>query len=135
MKSWGSEVEYVPKGWGYEEIIVNKPEYCGKRLTFVKGKQCSLHYHELKDETFFVLEGKVAMLFYDNGPQLMQEMKAGQSETLILGRCQRIILEAGDTFYVPQLRAHRVIALKDTKVIEFSTQHFDSDSIRIIRGD
>jgi hypothetical protein len=28
-----------------------------------------------------------------------------------------------------------MIALEDTELFEFSTQHFDEDSIRIIKGD
>ena len=129
------EVEYVPKGWGYEEIVVNKPEYCGKRLTFVKGKQCSLHYHLKKDETFFVLEGKVTMLYFDDYTELQKKVLQNASEREILSMCESIVLEAGDTFYVPQGRVHRVIALQDSKVIEFSTEHFDEDSIRLIKGD
>ena len=44
------EMKFVPKGWGFEKWIVNKPEYCGKLLYFVKGKRCSWHYHKIKDE-------------------------------------------------------------------------------------
>lgn len=128
------KIQWVPKGWGGEEIIVNKPEYCGKKLTFMKGKQCSLHYHENKDETFFVLSGKVQMLYHEDGPFLMKAKNEGRSEKTILNMCEKVILESGDTFYVPQNRAHRVIALEETKVIEFSTEHFDEDSIRIFKG-
>ncbi len=34
-------VEFHPKGWGYEKWLVNKEEYCGKLLYFVKGKRGS----------------------------------------------------------------------------------------------
>ena len=54
-----SEIKIVPKGWGYEKWIVNTEEYCGKLLHFIKGKRCSWHYHILKDETFYVQEGKL----------------------------------------------------------------------------
>ena len=30
---------------------------------------------------------------------------------------------------------HQMLALKDSELFEFSTQHFDSDSHRIIKGD
>ena len=39
--------------------IVNKEEYCGKILFFVKGKKCSWHYHKIKDEVFYIREGKL----------------------------------------------------------------------------
>jgi quercetin dioxygenase-like cupin family protein len=45
------------------------------------------------------------------------------------------ILEAGDSFYVPQHRVHQVVALEDSEVFEFSTIHFDSDSYRLRKGD
>ena len=32
-------IKFVKKGWGYEKWIINKPEYCGKLLYFVKGKK------------------------------------------------------------------------------------------------
>jgi len=40
-----------------------------------------------------------------------------------------------DKFHVPIGLKHQMFALKDTELFEFSTQHFDSDSNRIERGD
>ena len=54
---------FVPKGWGYEDWIVNKEEYCGKLLFFKKGKSCSWHYHNLKDETFYVHKGELEVRY------------------------------------------------------------------------
>ena len=45
------------------------------------------------------------------------------------------ILEKGDNFHVYRGLRHRMEALEDTELFEFSTQHFDSDSIRITKGD
>jgi hypothetical protein len=36
---------------------------------------------------------------------------------------------------VPIGLRHQMLALEDTELFEFSTQHFDSDSHRIIKGD
>tara|TARA_E500000318_G_scaffold16951_2_gene17219 strand:- start:6482 stop:6670 length:189 start_codon:yes stop_codon:yes gene_type:complete len=47
----------------------------------------------------------------------------------------KIILVEGDKFHVPRGLRHQMYALKDTLMFEFSTQHFDSDSFRIERGD
>ena len=47
-----SSIKHVPKGWGYEKWITNNEKYCGKLLYFNKGKKCSWHYHEIKEETF-----------------------------------------------------------------------------------
>ena len=48
---------------------------------------------------------------------------------------KQIILEAGQNFYVPIGLRHQMYALEDSHLFEFSTQHFDSDSHRIRRGD
>src|SRR5437588_8452719 len=52
----------VDKGWGYELWIVNK-DYCGKLLHFEKGKKCSWHYHQLKDEIFYLHSGQLRVRF------------------------------------------------------------------------
>ena len=113
-------VKYVPKGWGYEKWIVNSEKYCGKLLFIAKGKQCSWHYHRKKDEVFYVQSGKV-MLYY------------GWDDDIELAK--NIILAKGDKFHVPVRLKHRMYALEDTELFEFSTEHFDKDSYRIIAGD
>ena len=45
------------------------------------------------------------------------------------------VLDKGDSFHVHRGLRHRMLALEDTELFEFSTQHFDSDSHRIEKGD
>ena len=52
-----------------------------------------------------------------------------------LKNAKEVILERGDNFHVYVGLRHQMIALEDTELFEFSTQHFDSDSYRIIKGD
>ena len=52
--------EYI-KGWGKEVWIANNAKYCGKLLVFNKGARFSLHYHRVKEESFYLLSGD--MLF------------------------------------------------------------------------
>ena len=120
QKVFEMEMKFVPKGWGFEKWIVNCEEYCGKILYFVKGKRCSWHYHKLKDEVFYVQSGKIEVRF---------------SEQDKLDKASSIILEKGDNFHVYRGLRHQIIALEDTELFEFSTQHFDSDSYRIVKGD
>ena len=115
-----SEIKIVPKGWGYEKWIVNTDEYCGKLLHFIKGKKCSWHYHKLKDETFYLQEGKLLVKYSDNDN---------------LDEANEVILERGDKFHVYRGLRHQMFAMEDTDMFEFSTKHFDSDSHRIIKGD
>src|SRR5690349_11108415 len=35
--------------------------YCGKFLLLFDGQRCPRHYHKIKDETFFVVKGHVAL--------------------------------------------------------------------------
>ena len=113
-------IKHVPKGWGYEKWIVNNEEYCGKLLFFLRDKKCSWHYHVLKDEVFYVQSGKILVKF---------------SEDDDLETAQEIVLSKGDNFHVYRGLRHQMIAIEDTELFEFSTQHFDEDSYRIQKGD
>ena len=114
------QINFVPKGWGFEKWIVNTEEYCGKLLYFVKGKKCSWHYHKLKDETFYIQSGKILLKYSDNDD---------------ISDAKEIILNKGDKFHIYRQLRHQMFALEDTELFEFSTQHFDSDSHRLERGD
>ncbi len=113
--------KYVSKGWGYEKWIVNKSEYCGKLLFFFKGKKCSWHFHKLKDETFYIQSGKIKLYWH--------AQKDDMSDAHVR------ILEKGDIWHVPRGQRHRMEAIEDTELFEFSTEHFDEDSYRIDKGD
>ena len=52
-----------------------------------------------------------------------------------LNTAQEVELGPGDNFHVYRGLRHQMIALEDTELFEFSTQHFDEDSHRIIKGD
>jgi len=111
---------FVPKGWGYEKWIVNNEDYCGKILFFVKGMKCSWHYHKIKKETFYIHSGSIRLLYsFDNSLESAEE----------------IILTKGDKFDIPVGLRHQMIAIEDTELFEFSTQHFEKDSYRIEKGD
>lgn len=147
------EIIVVSKSWGFEKWITNTEKYCGKLLYFVKGKKCSLHYHKLKDETFYVQSGKIVVYYHDNVDVIKNTVKnadpARLSSLLYNGDLvrwdssatpkpeglQKIVLKRGDNFYAPAMRVHQMLALEDTELYEFSTQHFDTDSYRIIKGD
>ena len=113
-------MKHVSKGWGFERWIINKEEDCGKLLYFFKGKMCSWHYHKIKDETFYIQSGKIKLLWsYEDD----------------ISNANETILEKGDRWHVKIGQRHRMIALEDTELFEFSTQHFDEDSYRLQRGD
>jgi mannose-6-phosphate isomerase-like protein (cupin superfamily) len=109
-----------PKGWGREVWIVNNDRYCGKILEIRKGKRCSLHYHKVKTETFFLRAG-----------HLMIRVKESPESEVI----EEFELAAGECMDVPIGLVHQMLALEDSELFEFSTQHFETDSHRLVRGD
>ena len=52
-----------------------------------------------------------------------------------LEEAKQIVLLPGDNFHVYRGLRHQMVALEESELFEFSTQHFDSDSHRIIKGD
>ena len=116
----GAPISIHPKGWGYEKWIVNKEEYCGKLLHMIKGKKCSWHYHTLKDETFYLQEGKILLKYSDEDD---------------IEHAKEVILNRGDKFHIYRGLRHQMFALEDSDLFEFSTQHFEHDSNRVIQGD
>ena len=114
------QMTYVSKGWGFERWIVNCEQYCGKLLFFEKGKRCSWHFHKIKDEVFYLQSGKMIVKYSDDDD---------------LENAEELVLNAGDNFHIYTGLRHQMIALEDSELFEFSTQHFDSDSHRIAKGD
>lgn len=99
--------------------MVNTDKYCGKLLKFKKGALFSDHFHILKDETWYVLEGKLELRHYD--------LTNAEKLTAIIKR--------GDVVRVPPNNPHQLRALEPSIVIEISTPHDEKDSYRIGKGD
>lgn len=113
-------INYVKKGWGFELWIANCKEYCGKLLFMEKGKKMSYHKHKLKKETFFCSRGKVILYYGFDGN---------------ISNSTKLIMEKGCTFHIPTEMYHRLEALEDSEIFEFSSQHFEEDSYRTEKGD
>ena len=108
----------IPKGWGEEIIISNHELYCGKLLRFKQGAKFSMHYHMIKDETWYVNEGEFIYRWIDTetAEVIEQQLKVGDSVRQLPGQ------------------PHQLEALTDGVVFEVSTQHFDTDSYRVWKG-
>ena len=114
-----SEIKRVEKGWGHELWIYNSSLYCGKLLVFNAGKKFSMHYHKKKQETWYVNKGSFIYSWID----------------LATGELRKQPLNQGDTLTIFPYHPHQLEALEDGEIFEVSTQHFDSDSYRIWKGD
>ena len=85
-----------------------------------RGKRCSLHYYKLKTESFYLRSGWLKIRVRRSTPDdLTEELK------IVAGRCMDV---------TPGL-VHQIRRLEDAKLFEFSTDHFDSDSHRLLPGD
>ena len=109
----------VPKGWGEEVIITNNEKYCGKILRFNRGAKFSMHYHMIKDETWYVNEGLFIYRWIDTETAETHEQQLG----------------LGDVVRQYPGQPHQLEALTDGEVFEVSTQHFNNDSYRVWKGD
>jgi mannose-6-phosphate isomerase len=110
---YGHSPRRVEKPWGWELIWAEAEEYVGKLLFVRAGEALSLQYHERKDESWLVHEGRARLELGEVG-----------------GRLEAIEVRAGDAFRFRPGTLHRVTALEDTLVIEVSTPHLD-DVVRV----
>lgn len=123
------ETQFVLKKWGWEQILVNRPEYCGKILTVLpNGNACSIHFHKLKHETFHVLEGSIFLELlgivgdpaHPTGYRVDREL-------------DRLILCKGQALSLPPLMAHRFWTVDIPAVFLETSSHDDpNDSYRFV---
>jgi mannose-6-phosphate isomerase-like protein (cupin superfamily) len=113
-------VHIEPKGWGREVWIANNLLYCGKILEIRKGKRCSLHFHKVKTESFYLRSGRLLIRVQDSAnKEPVREFE----------------LYEGECMDIPPGLLHQMEALEDSELFEFSTPHFESDSYRLVKGD
>lgn len=119
---FSSEEDYkqVPKGWGKETWIANNSLYCGKILILRAGLSCSWHFHGVKDEVIFVESGEVLFSYGDNDDR---------------SKAKTLTMKPGDSARVFPGTRHQMLAITDARLFEFSTEHRDEDSIRVLKGD
>ena len=104
---------FVHKPWGHEEIFAVTDSYAGKLLVVKAGECLSLQYHETKEETLRVLEGKV-VFFTGTDPAHLDRQELGP----------------GDVFHIPPRLIHRMEAVTDCTLLEVSTADLD-DVVRL----
>jgi mannose-6-phosphate isomerase-like protein (cupin superfamily) len=109
----------VPKGWGSEEILVSRDEYCLKYLHFNQGGKSSMHLHRVKREDWIILSGRFKITFIDTTD--------AQRET---GN-----FEAGDHVYIHTMEPHQVYCTEAGTILEVSTKDREDDNYRVEPGD
>lgn len=109
----------VQKGWGHEEIWAAKENYCGKNLVFKAGTKFSMHYHAVKDETWYVLNGKFRLNWIDTKDATLHTK----------------LLNPGDVWNNPPLLPHQLECIEAGTVVEVSTYDDPDDNYRVQPGD
>ena len=110
---YGVEPRRVEKPWGWELVWAEADAYVGKLLFVRAGEALSLQYHEAKDESWLVQDGRARLEL------------GGVDDEL-----EAIEITAGDAFHFPPRTVHRVTAIEDTLVVEVSTTQLD-DVVRL----
>jgi mannose-6-phosphate isomerase-like protein (cupin superfamily) len=111
-------VKIVPKGWGEEVHIINNSIYCGKILKFFKNKSFSMHSHDEKTETWYVIKGKLKLTYFDLS-------NADKFEK---------ILNVGDVIHIPRGNPHQLESMEESDIFETSSTDYSYDSYRIGKG-
>jgi len=109
----------VEKGWGSEEIWATNDKYCGKMMHFEKGGKFSMHFHAIKDETWYVLSGEFEVRWVDTTNASMSSKR----------------LKTGDVWHNKPLLPHQLICYDAGTIIEVSTPDSVEDNYRIMPGD
>ncbi|HEY6731049.1 MAG TPA: cupin [Solirubrobacterales bacterium] len=103
----------VEKPWGHEVWWADTPHYAGKLLVVNAGERLSIQLHREKDETSYLLSGRLLVL---QGPSA-EELR------------EREILPGASWRNEPGV-VHTLEALEDSTVLEVSTPHLD-DVVRL----
>lgn len=109
----------VEKGWGFEEIWATNDKYCGKLMAFKTGAQFSMHFHAVKDESWYVLNGKFIVRWIDTVDASIRERE----------------LDPGNTWRNMPLVPHQLVCLEAGTIIEVSTPDSVEDNYRVKPGD
>ena len=94
----------VEKPWGHEIWWAATDQYVGKILHVNKGHRLSLQYHDEKDESCYVLAGRLILV-------------QGESQDALVER----IVSVGDVWHNAPGTIHTIEALEDAEVLEAST--------------
>jgi mannose-6-phosphate isomerase len=114
LEAFSFDPERIDKPWGYELVWAHSEHYVGKLLFVRAGEQLSLQFHNRKDETIYLYEGRLEIEISPPG------VRIPESE----------VVTAGAAFRIKPGMIHRWRALDDSVVLEVSTPDLD-DVVRL----
>lgn len=105
-------VTHVPKPWGRETIWAHTDQYVGKILHINAGQALSVQYHEVKDETVYLLSGSLIYRVWEGDRPIEIDLAVGQA------------------YRITPHTVHQMEAITDCDVLEASTAHL-GDVVRL----
>ena len=111
----------VKKGWGRELIFADVYNYAGKILEVKPGGLMSLHFHIIKHETWYVLDGEVEVVWIETDD----------------GEPNQMTLRPGDVWTNEPGLPHRLknVSEHTCRILEASTYDDPDDNYRVQPGD
>lgn len=106
-------MQIIDKPWGKEEVVEINDRYMMKKLTMLKGHRCSLQYHNVKQETIYVISGKLRIISGSNQENLDSK-----------------VYEADEYITLKPGVIHRMEGVEDAIYLEASTPEMD-DVVRL----
>lgn len=107
------EPQRVEKPWGHEIWWAHTDEYAGKILAVNAGHALSLQFHHEKDETSYLLSGRLRLVRGASEEELVEQE-----------------IEPGQAWRVEPGTVHSIEALEDSVVLEVSTPQLE-DVVRL----
>ena len=111
---FASEPQKIEKPWGHELIFAVTDRYAGKLIFVRAGESLSLQFHKVKDEAWYVLEGRAQLELGAPGERVLASEVVG----------------TGASFRFEPGTVHRLRAIEDTTILEVSTPELD-DVVRL----
>ncbi len=108
------ETRRVEKPWGWELIWALTDRYCGKLIFVRAGQSLSLQFHNAKEESWYVQQGRAELELAAPGE----------------GITESEVVSPGAAFHLRAGTVHRLAAIEDTLVLEVSTPELD-DVVRL----
>jgi mannose-6-phosphate isomerase-like protein (cupin superfamily) len=134
------EITTVPKPWGHETIWAKTDRYVGKILHIRAGHALSVQYHNVKDETIFLLSGEMKYWVGPDHPgpggaggAFHRPLATGETPAASQRPIPEVVdvrLRVGDAFRITPGTIHYMEAVTDCDVLEVSTPELD-DVVRL----
>lgn len=107
-----SSIKRIDKPWGYEELLLEKDGFGFKRLVLKPDVVSSFHFHNEKNEIFYIDKGQTKIRFEDGSEKDYKQ---------------------GEFLYLPKGTKHQIIntGVENLEILEFGYPYKTEDVVRV----